>query len=106
LAHHSKKEGVKKNYGGSPKKKVLIGNVEFPPLWPSYRGERRRTFGKAYGIKMRCYAEHVGGTHWKPGEHIGNLMGTHLNLKGTHWEPGKNGKNFLASNLIFKSKAP
>jgi hypothetical protein len=82
LAHHSKKEGEKKNYGGSPKKKVLIGNVEFPPLWPSYRGERRRTFGKSYGIKMRCYAEHVGGTHWKPGEHIGNLMGTHWKPKG------------------------
>jgi hypothetical protein len=45
--------------------------------------ERRTTFAKAYGIKVRCYAEHVGNlgiisrTHWalEPGtywEHIGN----------------------------------
>jgi len=45
---------------------------------PSYIGERRTTFAKAYGIKVRCYEEHVG-------EHIGNL-------KGTHWEPGEYGK--------------
>jgi len=37
-----------------------------PPLWPSYIGERRTTFAKAYGITVRCYGEHVG-------EHIGNL---------------------------------
>jgi hypothetical protein len=40
-----------------------------PSLWPSYVGERRRTFAKTYGIKMRCYGEHVG-------EYIGNVMGT------------------------------
>jgi hypothetical protein len=32
---------------------------------------------KAYGIKVRCYGEHVG-------EHIENLMGTHWELKGKH----------------------
>jgi len=37
-----------------------------PPLWPGYIGERRTTFAKAYGIKVRCYGRHVG-------EHIGNL---------------------------------
>jgi len=33
-------------------------------------------FAKAYGIKVRCYGEHVGGTHWEIGEHMGNLVGT------------------------------
>jgi len=37
-----------------------------PPLWPTYIGERKTTFAKAYEIKVRCYGEHVG-------EHIGNL---------------------------------
>jgi len=37
------------------------------PLWPSYIGERRIIFAKAYGMKVRClYGEHVG-------EHIVNL---------------------------------
>ncbi len=53
-----------------------------PPLWPIYMGERRTTFAKAYGIKVRCYGEHVElentlGT-W---EHIGNLMRTHWELE-------------------------
>jgi hypothetical protein len=34
--------------------------------WASYIGERRTTFAKAYGIKLRFYGEHVG-------EQIGNL---------------------------------
>jgi hypothetical protein len=50
------------------KKKILnLSNIEGyilkyvgPPLWPSYIGERRITFAKAYGIKVRCYGEHVG----------------------------------------------
>ncbi len=45
------------------------------PLLPSYIGERRTTFAKAYGINVSCYGEHVG-------EHIGNLK----NLMGIHWE--------------------
>jgi hypothetical protein len=36
------------------------------PFWPTYIGELRTTFAKAYGIKVRCYGVHVG-------EHIGNL---------------------------------
>jgi hypothetical protein len=28
-----------------------------PALWPMYIGERRTTFAKAYGIKVRCYWE-------------------------------------------------
>jgi hypothetical protein len=61
LAHHSKNiklyrlrkvEGSNSKYGVSS-------------LWPTYTGERRTIFTKAYGIKVRCYGEHVG-------EHIGN----------------------------------
>jgi hypothetical protein len=40
-----------------------------PPLWPTYIGERRTTFAKTYGIKVRCYGKRVG-------EHIGNILGT------------------------------
>jgi hypothetical protein len=49
-----------------PKIKGSILKYIVPPLWPSYIVERRTTFAKAYGIKVRCYGEHVG-------EHIGNL---------------------------------
>ncbi len=45
-----------------------------PPLGPTYIGERRTTFAKAYGLKVRClYGEHVG-------EHIVNLG----KISGTH----------------------
>jgi hypothetical protein len=51
--------------------------------------EKSTTFAKAYGIKVRCYGEHVE-------EHIGNLMGTNskfkVNIVGTHCERGKNEK--------------
>ncbi len=53
-----------------------------PPLWPTYIGERKTTFAKAYEIKVRCYVgEHIGNlgnivrTWWEP---IGNLKGRHL----------------------------
>jgi hypothetical protein len=46
------------------------------PLWATYIGERRTTFAKAYGIKVRCYRKTCWGTYWEP---IGNL-------KGTEWE--------------------
>jgi hypothetical protein len=71
-----------------------------------YIGERRTKFAKAYGKKVRCYGEHVG-------EHIGNLMRTHWELKGdivgTNGEPGKNEKKPFAHSLKLKrkkSKAP
>jgi hypothetical protein len=47
-----------------------------PSLWPSYIGERRTPFSKAYGIKVRWYGEHVGGKHCEIGKHIGNPLGT------------------------------
>jgi hypothetical protein len=37
-----------------------ILKYEVPPLWPSYIDERRTTFAKAYGIKVRCYRELFG----------------------------------------------
>jgi hypothetical protein len=37
-----------------------------PSVQPVYIGERRTTFAKAYGIKVRCYGKNVG-------EHIGNV---------------------------------
>jgi hypothetical protein len=57
-------------------KKIKIIGVDssilkysIPPPWPTYISERRTTFAKAYGIKVKCYGEHFG-------EHIGNLKGT------------------------------
>ncbi len=46
------------------------------------------TFAKAYGIKVRCYGEHVQ-------EHIGNLgniLGTERNIDENTLGPGKNAK--------------
>jgi hypothetical protein len=57
----------KRNKGDSPKQKALFCTV--PPLWPTYIGESRTPFSKAYGIKVRRYGENVG-------ENIGNPLGT------------------------------
>jgi hypothetical protein len=68
-------------------------------------GERRTTFAKAYGLKVRCYGEHVG-------EHIGKLMANHWELKGnivrTYWELGRNDPlpSFPAKLENKKRKAP
>jgi hypothetical protein len=43
-----------------------------PSLWPTYIGERRTTFAKAYGIKVMCYGEHVG----EYIENLGNMSRT------------------------------
>ncbi len=88
LAHHSKKW----SYRGSPKIKGCILKYRVPLLLPTYTGETKTTFAKAYGIKVKCY-----------GEHVGNLMGTHWEFKGdivgTHWEPGKNEKESSQKSL-------
>jgi len=69
-----------------PKTEGSILKYIVPPLWPSYIGERRTTCAKAYGIKVRCYGEHVG-------EHIENMWEPIENLKGTYWEHiGNQGK--------------
>jgi hypothetical protein len=81
----------KKKLWGLPKIEGSILKYRVPPLWPTYIGERRITFVKENGIKVRCYWECHWGTHWKLGEPnhehigpiivniwqmIGNMMGT------------------------------
>jgi hypothetical protein len=56
----------------SPQNKRFYFEVWSSSLWPTYIRERRTTFHKVYGIKVRGYGEHVG-------EHIGNLE----NILGT-----------------------
>jgi hypothetical protein len=53
--------------------KTEASNLKYrvPSLWPTYLGERRTTFAKAYGIKVRCYGEHVR-EHWE----LVNILGT------------------------------
>jgi len=51
-------------------KRFYIGSAH---LQPTYIGEKGRTLGKTYGIKVRCYQEHPWGTYLEP---IGNLKGT------------------------------
>jgi hypothetical protein len=62
------------------------------PLWPNYIGEKGRTLGKTYGIKAKCYWEHIGNlgnilkTWWEHIENLGNIL-------ETWWEPiGNKGK--------------
>jgi hypothetical protein len=47
-------------------KKGSILTYRVPPLWPTYIGETRTTFAKAYEIKVGCYWELFG-------EHVRNL---------------------------------
>jgi hypothetical protein len=49
-----------------PKIEVSILKYRVPPLWPTYIGERRTTFAKAFGIKARCY--------WELFEELGNSL--------------------------------
>jgi len=54
----------------APQKKRLCFDVHSSSVQPTYIGERRTTFAKAYGIKVRClYGEHAR-------EHIENSLGT------------------------------
>jgi hypothetical protein len=64
-----------------PKTEGFILKYIVLPLWPTYIGERRTPFSKAYGIKVRWYGEHVG-------ENIANLG----NIVQTHWKAIKNEK--------------
>jgi hypothetical protein len=59
----------KKKLWKLPKIKGFIFKYRVSPLGPMYKGEGTTTFAKAYGIKVRCYGEHVG-------EHTRNPMGT------------------------------
>jgi hypothetical protein len=62
----------------APQNRRFNGKIECHLLWPTYIGEKGRTLSKMYGIKARCYWEHLG-------EPIGNL-------KRTCWEQRKNEK--------------
>jgi hypothetical protein len=68
LAHHKKKLELRR----LPKIEDSMERWRCLPLWPTYIGEKGRTLGKTYRIKMRCYWEHLWGTHWEPREHVGN----------------------------------
>jgi len=61
----------------APQSRRFYEKMECLPFSPTYIGEKRRTLGKTCWIKARYYWEHPSGTHWKPREHIGNLMGIH-----------------------------
>jgi hypothetical protein len=57
----------------APQNRKFYGKMEHLPLWPTYIGEKRTL---TYGIKMRCYWEHIGklmGIHWG---FEGNMLGT------------------------------
>jgi hypothetical protein len=51
----------------APQNIVLFWSIEFLPF--GYIGERKTTFAKAYGIKVRCNEENI----W---EKIGKIWGT------------------------------
>jgi hypothetical protein len=67
----------------------FYGKVKCLSLWPTSIGQKGRTLGKTYGIKVSCYWEHPWGTLW---ELIGNLMGTCC-------EQGENEKMELHTNI-------
>ncbi len=76
LAHHSKKE-KKRNY-----------------YWPRYiyvKGGQH--LPKAYGDKSEVLWRKGWGTNWELGEHNGNPMGTHWELKGKHARKGFGGES-------------
>jgi hypothetical protein len=60
-----------------PKIEGSVLKNRVPSLWPtSIAGERKTTFAKAYGIKVRFYGEHVE-------EHIEEHMEDFRNILGS-----------------------
>jgi hypothetical protein len=76
-----------------PKIEGSIFKYKVPPLWPTYVGERRTRFAKAYGITLRCYGEHVGEQIWNLGNILGIWWEPIGHLKGTIGNQGKKKKN-------------
>jgi hypothetical protein len=76
-----------------PKIEPSILRYRVPPLWPTYISEKEDNICQSIWHKSEVLWRTCWGTHWELGEHIGDLMGTHWELKGnivrTHWEPGK-----------------
>ncbi len=65
--------GKRKNKVEALQNKRFNGKMKCLPLWSNYIGEKGRTLGKIYGIRVRCYWEHPWGTHWEPDR---NPLGT------------------------------
>jgi len=42
------------------KPKKDIGSMLSLLIWLKYKAERKTTFAKAYGMKVRCFWEHIG----------------------------------------------
>jgi hypothetical protein len=55
-----------------PQKYIFLLKEGMFPLWPTYIEENKRTLGKTYGIKARCYWEHPWHIYWEPD---GNPLG-------------------------------
>ncbi len=87
LSHHSKKMKL----WWLPKTEGPILKYTEPPFWPTYIGERRTPFSKAYGIKVRRYGER--GKHCK----LGNIV-------QTHWEAGEKWKKISPPTPKHKRK--
>jgi hypothetical protein len=76
LAHRNKRFKLME----APQNRRFYVKMECLPLWPNCTGEKGRTLGKTYGIKVRCYWKHPWGAHWEPHgntlrpwrEHVGN----------------------------------
>jgi len=49
----------------APQNRKFCRRKEWLVLWPSYIGEKGRTSGKTYGIKVRCYWEHTWEMHYE-----------------------------------------
>jgi hypothetical protein len=60
----------KKKLWKLPKIKGFILKYKVPPLWPTYICEKKTTFAKTYGLKMKCYWEVIEGTHKKLGNYL------------------------------------
>jgi hypothetical protein len=78
----------------TPQNKRLYGKIECLPLWPTYLGEKGRTLGKTYGIKVRHYWEHP----------LGNTLGTYWESDGDPMSVLLLGRNFTKSrpeNLTY-----
>jgi hypothetical protein len=88
LAHHS----TKLKLWSLPRIKGYILKYRVPPLSPTYIGERRTAFAKAYGIKVRCYGENNGEYIENLMELKGNMVGSacaYCNLRPKYWKQFK-----------------
>jgi hypothetical protein len=55
----------------APQNRRFYGKMECLPLWPTYIGEKGKTLGKTYGIKVGAIGNTLG-TLRACKEHVGN----------------------------------